>query len=233
MGNFFCSSVGKKFVMGISGAFLAIFILVHLVLNSLALFDDSGDLYNMGAHFMATNPLIKVMEPILALGFVVHIVYSFILSYQNWKARPVKYAMSKIKGSSTWASRNMLILGLLVLVFIGMHLMHFFAKIKLGIGGHPETVTVMQAGVPVEMENVYAMIKELFSGTCGLVYGGLYVLGGILLGLHLTHGFWSAFQSMGLNNKVWKNRWMCISKIYAWVIAVGYCMIPIYFLIKF
>ncbi|MEZ4891376.1 MAG: succinate dehydrogenase, partial [Crocinitomicaceae bacterium] len=85
--------------MSLSGIFLMVFIAVHLGLNLLLIFDDSGDLFNQGAHFMATNPLIKIMEPILGLGFVIHIIWSFFLEYENWKARPVKYAKKNMSGA--------------------------------------------------------------------------------------------------------------------------------------
>jgi succinate dehydrogenase / fumarate reductase cytochrome b subunit len=91
-GSFLNASIGRKFLMSITGLFLILFLLVHMSINLMLIFDDSGDLYNIAAHFMATNPLIKIMEPILALGFVIHILWSLIITYQNMKARPVNYA---------------------------------------------------------------------------------------------------------------------------------------------
>lgn len=83
MSNFLTSSIGRKFLMSITGLFLVMFIAVHLAINLLLIFDDSGELFNLGAHFMATNPLIKIMEPLLGLGFMIHIIWSFFLEYQN------------------------------------------------------------------------------------------------------------------------------------------------------
>ena len=91
MSRFLSASIGKKFIMSISGLFLILFLAVHLLVNMLLIFDDSGDLYNVAANFMATNPAIRIIEPLLGLGFLVHILWSFVLEYQNWKARPVKY----------------------------------------------------------------------------------------------------------------------------------------------
>ncbi len=91
MSKFLTASIGRKFVMSITGIFLMVFIAVHLGINLLLIFDDSGDLFNQGAHFMATNPLIKIMEPILGLGFLIHILWSFYLEYQNWMARPIGF----------------------------------------------------------------------------------------------------------------------------------------------
>ena len=91
MSNFLTSSIGKKVIMSLSGLFLISFLCVHLALNLLLIFDNSGALFNQGAHFMATNPIIKIIEPILAIGFIIHIIWASVLTLQNQKARPVKY----------------------------------------------------------------------------------------------------------------------------------------------
>ena len=90
MSKFFTASIGRKFLMGTTGLFLMLFILVHLTINLLLIFDDTGDLFNKGAHFMATNPAVKIMEPLLGFGFLIHIIWSFLISWENWKARPGK-----------------------------------------------------------------------------------------------------------------------------------------------
>lgn len=226
MSNFFTTSIGRKFLMSITGLFLVMFIGVHLTVNLFLIFDDSGELFNQGAHFMATNPMIKIMEPLLGLGFLIHIVWSFFLEYQNYKARPVKYAVRKAGESSSWASRNMLVLGALVLVFLVMHIIDFFYVIKFK--SH-EMTTAMVGGI--EMEDTYTLVATLFKES--VVYCILYVLGGILLGIHLSHGFWSAFQTLGLSNKNWLSRLQVVGKIYAILIAVGFSIIPLYFLFKF
>ncbi len=227
MSNFLTASIGRKFIMSISGIFLMMFICVHLGINLLLIFDDSGDLFNLGAHFMATNPMIKVMEPVLGLGFMVHIIWSCILTLQNMKARPVSYAKTNQSDSSTWASRNMFVLGALIFVFLVAHIMNFFWKIKFT--GDPLLAHVMINGV--EMENAYALVATFFKES--VIYCIVYILGGILLGLHLGHGFWSSFQTLGFANKIWLKRLQIIGKIYAFVVAIGFAIIPLYFLIKF
>jgi succinate dehydrogenase / fumarate reductase cytochrome b subunit len=212
------TSIGRKFLMSITGLFLVMFIGVHLTINLLLIVDDSGELFNQGAEFMATNPLVKIMEPILGLGFVIHIVWSFFLEYQNWKARPIKYAAKNMGASSTWASRNMLVLGLLVLAFLVMHIINFFWIIKF----NPEHIETLLNGE-------YELVSSLFKGS--VIYGILYIIGGILLGIHLSHGFWSAFQTLGLNNKNWLKRLQLIGKLYAIIIAVGFSIIPLYFML--
>lgn len=226
MSKFLMASIGRKFLMSVTGLFLVMFIGVHLAVNLLLIFDDSGELFNVGAHFMATNPVIKIMEPLLGLGFLIHIVWSFFLEYKNWRARPVKYARVNSGDSSSWASRNMLILGALVLTFLVLHLIDFYSVIKF----NPESMRKVMVG-GVEMEDTYTLVSEVFKTK--ILYDIIYILGGVLLGIHLTHGFWSAFQTLGLNNKNWMKRLQFVAKIYAILVAVGFSVIPLYFLIKF
>ena len=220
MSKFLAASIGRKFLMSITGLFLVAFIAVHLTLNLLLIFDDSGELFNLGAHFMATNPVIKIMEPLLGLGFVIHILWSFYLEYQNWKARPVKYNKKNMSGASTWASRNMLVLGALVLVFLIIHIIDFFWVIKFS----PEQIEHLPKG---DYDLVAGLFKESVFACI------LYIIGAILLGFHLSHGFWSSFQTLGLNNKYWMKRWQVIGYVYAVIVAIGFSAIPLYFLIKF
>ncbi len=226
MSNFLMASIGRKFLMSITGLFLVMFIGVHLTVNLLLVFDDSGELFNIGAHFMATNPAVKIMEPILGLGFMIHIIWSFLLEYQNWRARPVKYNKKNVGGTSSWTSRNMLVLGALVLVFLVMHIIDFYWVIKF----EPHSIDSVVIG-GTEMENTYVLVSDLFKTS--VIYDIFYVLGAILLGFHLSHGFWSAFQTLGLNNKNWMKRLQVIGKVYAVIVAIGFAFIPLYFLIKF
>ncbi len=217
------SSIGKKLFMSITGLFLMVFLLVHLSINLLLIFDDTGELFNLGANFMATNPIIKVVEPVLAIGFLLHMMYAGSLTVANWKARPVKYATVDQKKSSTWASRNMFVLGMLILVFLVLHIMNFYWKIKV-------THDVPEAVVNgVHMHDTYTLVSSLFIEH--IAYSIVYILGGILLGMHLAHGFWSAFQTIGWSSDIWRKRIEVIGKIYAFVIAAGFCIIPLYFII--
>lgn len=221
MSNFISSSIGKKVVMSLSGLFLVMFLCVHLGINMLLLFDKSGELFNLGCHFM-TNPVIKVIEPILALGFIIHIAWASVLTIQNRKARPIKYAVRNQKNNCTWSSRNMYVLGAMMLVFILIHLTDFWAAIKLGQGAQGVMEHITIGGV--EMENVYPHVVSAFTNP---IYCILYVAGGILLGMHLAHGFWSMFQSVGLCNNIWRTRWSILAKLFAIVVAAGFSIIPI------
>ncbi|MGE4586495.1 MAG: succinate dehydrogenase [Mangrovibacterium sp.] len=226
MSNFLSVAIGRKFIVSLSGIFLMLFICVHLGANLLLIFDDSGELFNLGAHFMATNPLIKVIEPVLGLGFLVHIIWTFYVSYQNYRARPVRYVSGSASDTSGWASRNMLVLGALVLVFLVLHLWNFYYVIKFN-----EQAMSLTSIDGVEMHDTYALVAGLFKDS--VVYGIIYILGGILLGLHLSHGFWSAFHTIGISNKIWIPRLKMLGQLFAFVVAAGFTIIPLYFMIKF
>lgn len=217
MSNLFSSSIGKKLVMSLSGLFLIVFLLVHLIAN-LTIFGGE-EAYNAMCAFMDTNPLITIMVPVLALGFIVHIIYAFVVTLNNLKARGNKrYAVQNLSASSTWESRNMLVLGILVLGIIVIHLGDFWAEMQLQhfIGGHPT-------------ENPYELVVDKFSS---IFVSSIYIIWAVALYLHLRHGFWSAFHTVGLNNQVWISRWKCAAKIYAFVVAFGFAIIPIFVLIQ-
>jgi succinate dehydrogenase / fumarate reductase, cytochrome b subunit len=226
MSGFLKSSVGQKFLMSITGLFLITFLLVHLTANLFLL--GGSDWYNIATHFMDSNPIIQIMQPILAIGFIVHIIYASILTIQNMKARPANYNKVDQTKSSTWASRNMFVLGALVLIFLVMHLINFFWKMKF-------SGSDLLADIEVDgqkMENAYALVTGLFlDSSFGLLYSLFYILGALFLGLHLQHAFWSAFQTLGLSNNIWRKRLEVIGNIYALLIACGFAIIPLYFLI--
>ncbi|UTW68065.1 succinate dehydrogenase cytochrome b subunit [bacterium SCSIO 12643] len=209
--GFFSSSVARKFWMAITGFFLVTFLIVHLTIN-LFLF-VGPELFNEASHFMATNPLIQIMQYVLAAGFLVHIVMGIKLTRQNAAARPVKYAYENASVSSTWASRNMIITGLLVLVFLVLHLRDFFYELKF----------------TDHVSDDYVLVTSLFSIW---YYAVFYVLAFIGLGIHLNHGFQSAFQSVGWKNSKWKGLLQTLGTVYSAVIAIGFSAIAIYFFLN-
>ena len=226
MSGFFTSSVGQKFLMSITGLFLIVFLLVHLTANLFLL--GGSDAFNVVSHFMETNTIIQIMQPVLALGFLVHMIYAVILTIKNRKARPKKYDKFEQGHSSSWASRNMLVLGSLIGIFLLIHLINFFWKMK--VSGDPLLTDVVVDGET--MHNAYALVAGLFTDPqFGLVYSLFYILGAIFLGLHLHHAFWSALQTIGWSNQDWRKRLEVIGDIYAIVIAGGFTIIPLYFLL--
>ena len=227
MSNFLSASIGRKVFMSLTGLFLISFLTLHLTLNLLLIFDDTGVLFNQAAHFMATNPLIKIMEPILALGFIIHIIWAGWITLDNMRARPQGYA-SGDQLLKWWApSKNMFILGGMILVFLVLHIFNFWVKLKLT--GDP--TLSKPTGTGIEMHNTYELVKTLFVNFP--LYDVLYIIGGILVGLHISHGFWSAFQTIGLSNINWMKRLKCLANLIGIIFAVGFSAIPIYFLLKF
>jgi succinate dehydrogenase / fumarate reductase cytochrome b subunit len=187
--NFLNSSIGKKVVMGVTGLFLITFLLVHCFLNSLIFVNDGGLLFNTGADFMAHNWLIRTMEIVLFLGLILHIVQSLMLTLQNRKARPVPYYKFDGAANSSWYSRSMGLLGTLLLIFLIIHLAHFWVKSRFtGLQGHDAS----------GHEDLYAVMRVVFQSPLVVV---IYVLSMISLMYHLMHGFQSAFQTLGLNHK--------------------------------
>lgn len=175
--------------MGLTGLFLVSFLLVHCFLNSFIFFNDGGLTFNAGAHFMATNWLIRAMELVLFVGLILHAVQALVLTLANKKARPVGYAKFNGAANSTWYSRSMGLLGTLLLIFLIIHLAHFWVKSRF-------------TGLPGEdaegHENLYAVMQITFQELWVVV---VYCLSMISLAYHLMHGFQSAFQTLGLNHK--------------------------------
>jgi len=175
----FNSSIGKKLIMSITGLFLMMFLLVHLTVNLMLLVGD-GQYFNYAANFMATNPVIKIVEPILAIGFIIHIIYASLITLVNRRKRPIGYQETGSNGVTSWASKNMYILGGTIFVFLVIHLSNFFWKIKFG---EVEQITYGAA----TMENAYSLVSGLFITYWW--YCLIYVAGALLLGFHLLVSF--------------------------------------------
>ena len=203
--------------MSLSGLFLITFIVIHLLINafSLGLFWDGRELFNAGSHFMATNPLIQIMQYVLALGFIIHIIMGIRLTLQNNGARSVKYANNNPGENSSFSSRSMIITGMLVLLFLVLHIKDFFIEIKFNeLGGLPSD---------------YDLLLAVFSKP---LYVGLYVFAFIALGVHLNHGFQSAFQSLGVNNKKCTPIIKNLGVLFCVVVALGFSTIAIFHFIN-
>lgn len=213
--NFFQSSIGKKLIMGITGLFLISFLVVHCLLNSFIFFNDGGLIFNEGAKFMATNPLIRIMEYVLFLGLIIHIFQSLFLTIQNNKARPVKYAANNGAANSKWYSRSMGILGSLLLLFLIIHLAHFWVKSRF-------------TGLPGEdangNENLYAVMQIVFQNLWVVV---VYVLGCISLAYHLLHGFQSSFQTLGWNHPKYTPTIKMIGAAFSIIIPLIFALMPV------
>ncbi|MBP6611013.1 MAG: succinate dehydrogenase cytochrome b subunit [Paludibacter sp.] len=222
------SSIGRKLIMSITGVFLVFFLMFHGTMNLVVLF--SADAYNMICEFLGANWYALVATKILALGFVLHIVYAIYLTFQNRKARgAASYAVSKNQKSVEWASQNMLILGVIVLGFMFLHLYQFWAKMQLVEINHKLGIHVEEGLLATAANGAY-WIKYYFSQP---LYSIIYIVWLVALWAHLTHGVWSALQSLGLNNSVWMSRVKVISNIVSSIIVLMFISIPVYFLLGF
>ncbi len=212
------SSLTKKIIMAIVGLFLVIFLCVHLCINLLLLVEDGGEIYLAATHFMTKNIFIKIFEVVLFGGFIIHMIYGFILQIQNWKARPKRYLVS---GSSekSFFSKYMIYTGILVFMFLILHFFNLYF-IKLGLVDPPPGV---------DREDFYTTVILLFSNA---VYSIVYIVFFIILGFHLNHAFQSAFQTLGLYHKKYTPIIKWIGIIYSIVIPLGFTIIPVYFLFK-
>lgn len=208
------SSIVRKLIMALSGLFLIIFLITHLVINSFTL-APSKELFNEAAHFMATNPVIYVMQYVLALGFIIHIAMGIKLTIQNKRARSKNYAYNQMSKNTDLSSRSMIISGGLVLVFLVLHLRDYFYQMKFV--GLPDGTTD------------YDLVVNLFSNP---YYTGVYVVSFIVLGFHLNHGFQSAFQSIGANHGKYNPIIKAVSLGYSITIALGFSTIAIFHFIN-
>ncbi|RZK61849.1 MAG: succinate dehydrogenase cytochrome b subunit [Pedobacter sp.] len=214
--NAFSSSIGKKLIMGLTGLFLISFLVVHCFLNCFVFIPDGGLTFNIGAHFMATNWLIRAMEIVLMAGLLLHIVQGARLTFQNQAARPVKYAYNDGNANSKWYSRSMGLLGTLLLIFLVVHLSQFWTVSRF-------------TGIPsVDAnghEDLYAVMKETFSNIGWVI---LYVLSMISLGYHLLHGFASTFQTMGWNHKKYTPIIKAIGVGFSIIIPLLFAAMPVW-----
>ena len=213
----FQSSIVKKIWMALTGLFLITFLVVHASINALIFFNDGGLVFNDWAHFMGTNVFIRIGEVVLFLGLILHIVDGLLLYFQNKKARPVGYSYEKPNTNSKWYSRSMALLGTLLLIFLIIHLAHFWVKSRFtGLEQYGEQT----AG----QENLFAAMKDIFTNPLIVV---VYVLGCVSLFWHLLHGFQSAFQSLGINHPKYNGLISMVGIVYSILIPTLFAAMPI------
>ena len=204
------SSVGRKVVMSLTGLFLILFLTFHVLMNAVALV--SMDAYEAVCHFLGANWYALAGTAVIAAGVVLHIVYALWLTIQNRKARGNdRYAVNSRPKSVEWASQNMLVLGIAVFAFMVMHLVQFWAKMQL-----PELQEMYFGNYDVDVLGGKEAILAAFACPWTLP---IYLVGFAALWFHLTHGIWSAFQSVGTSNNVWLPRWKTISCWWATIVC--------------
>ena len=220
MANILTSSTGKKLIMSISGLFLIVFLLLHVSINLFSVIDlftgsygSPDGLFKAGCDFMSL-PIVTVMVPVLALGFFIHIFYGCYLTWTNLRSRGgyCRYAVSSKAKTDSWASRNMIVLGIIILGFIAFHLTHFWADMQL------------KEFTGQEMSDPYALLDRTFGVWWVAI---LYLVWFGAIWFHLTHGFWSAFQTVGLNNNIWLKRLKVLSYIVATLFFLGFASVTV------
>ena len=208
--------------MSLTGLFLCTFLVVHLVGNLQLFKHDQGLAFNTYSHFMGTNPVIRTIEWGLVLGFGFHIYEAFALSRRNKAARGQGYVVSRPEQNSEWTSRNMGILGSIILIFLIVHLYNFFWRARFGgldkVGGEDLDAR--------DLDNLYLAVVSSFQIWW---YVLLYVAAQISLGYHLWHGFRSGFQTLGLNHRKYTPLIKYVGYGFAVVVSAGFASMPLYF----
>ncbi len=211
----FTSSVGKKLVMAFTGIFLILFLIVHVALNACIWAMDGGEMFNKGAHFMGANVLPRILEIGLFAGFILHIAQGLMLTFDNQKARSVKYAVDYGNKGSKWYSRSMALLGTIIMLFLIIHLSHFWFPNR----SH-------QGFLLGEEINLFDTMKEVFSNIYVVI---VYVISCISLGYHLAHGFQSAFKTIGVTNKRYHLMLSTLGYGFSIIVSLAFAMMPISF----
>ncbi len=214
--HFFTSSIGKKIIMSLTGLFLIIFLLVHLIGNLQLLYNDGGKAFNLYAKFMTTNPLIKLSSYLLYAGILLHAIQGMVLWSQNRKAKGRKYEVYN-STTTSFASRHMGWLGVIITAFLILHLVQFWAKMKFG------TVDMITID-GMEVKDLYSVVLFTFKNP---IYVVVYLISMLVIGNHLNHGFSSTFQSLGLNHKKYTPLIKKIGVAYSFIIPAAYAAIPL------
>jgi succinate dehydrogenase / fumarate reductase cytochrome b subunit len=220
--DFFTSSVGKKFVMALTGLFLISFLIIHVCLNACIFNDlsfidpnDNGDMFNRAAHFMATSAVVRTLEYGLFLGFIIHIVQGYVLERRNLTRRGQGYRVNLGNRGSKWYSRTMGLLGTLLLLFLVMHISHFWV---------PSRITGLQEVEGKTYHNLFAEMVTVFENPLIVL---LYVIGCISLAYHLMHGFQSAFRTLGVHNSRYIKLIKALGTGFSIIVPLVFALMPI------
>ncbi|BDD04220.1 succinate dehydrogenase cytochrome b subunit [Aureibacter tunicatorum] len=215
----FSVTLGRKIWMALTGLFLITFLVIHLLGNLQLFVNDGGQAFNLYSAALAANPLIKTVAYVLYFSIIAHALISLILTNQNKAARPVAYATVDAKANSKWSSRNMGILGTVILIFIVLHMAQFWYRAKIS---NDLPVTTIDG---VEYKDLYTIVVAAFKQ---LWIVAVYVISMIFLGYHLNHGFQSAFQTLGLNHPKYTPIIKALGTIFSIVVPFGFAIMPIY-----
>ncbi len=219
--DFLTSSIGKKLVMSLTGLFLCSFLAIHLLGNLQLLKSDGGEAFNTYAYFMTQNPLIKTISYGLYFFILLHAIQGIAIAISNKKAKGSKYAVSTQKNAS-WASKNMALLGILVLAFLFIHMGDFWFKMKFT--DNLDVVKVYE-GYEFGVKDLYAQVRTSFSQLWIVI---VYLIGLLALAFHLFHGFQSAFQTLGLNHHKYTPMIKVLGAAFSILVPLGFAIMPIW-----
>jgi len=225
--DFFTSSVGKKLVMALTGLFLISFLVVHVGLNACIWANDNGEMFNKAAHFMGETIVVRIMEVGLFIGIIIHILQGYVLESKNLARRGKGYKINLANKGSKWYSRTMGLLGTLLLLFLIMHINHFWVHSRLGnvASIQPLAEVIYPSNPNKHYLDLYALMIETFTGNILVVT--LYVLGCISLAYHLLHGFQSSFRTLGLYNKKYIGIVQSVGIGFAILVPLVFAMMPV------
>lgn len=220
----FTSTIGQKLVMGLTGLFLISFLVVHVGLNACIWANDNGEMFNKGAHFMGTMVVIRIMEVGLFIGFFIHIIQGYALTAYNVSRRGTAYRVNKGYGSK-WYSRSMGLLGTLLLLFLIMHIYHFWIPSRFGgmWNVRPLEEATYNNGA-VTIHNLYLEMINVFRNPVVVV---LYVIGCISLAYHLAHGFKAAFRTFGVHNSRYYSAIKAVGYSFSVIVPLAFAMMPV------
>ena len=220
--EFFTSSVGKKLVMALTGLFLIIYLIIHVcinacIFNDLPFFDstDNGDMFNRAANFLATSALIRALEYVLFLGFIIHIIQGYVLEARTLSRRGQGYKINLANQGSKWYSRTMGLMGTLLLLFLIIHLAHFWV---------PSRFTGLEEVEGKKYHDLFKLMVAVFHNPLVVI---LYVVACISLAYHLMHGFQSAFRTLGVSNTKYTKLVGGLGTAYAIIIPFVFALMPI------
>jgi len=218
-GNFLSSSIGRKVIMSLTGLFLVTFLIVHLAGNLQLLAGDDGQAFNEYTYFMTHNPVIKTISYLLYAFIVLHAIQGIVITMKNRSARGNQGYRKYSARTNSWASRQMALLGILILAFIFLHMGDFWYQMKMGTLGTKE-----YAGYDEPLYDLYTKVKASFEQTWIVI---AYLIGLVALGMHLWHGFWSAFQTLGLEHDKYTPVIKTVGYALAIILPLGFAIIPI------
>ncbi len=218
--RFLTSSIGQKIIMSLTGIFLMLFLVIHLLGNLQLLKHDGGEAFNIYAYFMTHNPLIKIVSYTLYASIVLHAFQGIALWLRNRAARGnTRYAVQHVRANE-FSARNMAWVGIVIFIFIVLHMIQFWAVMHWG-----NLTNVRYEGMTHDVKDLYTLVDDSYKNGLFVLF---YVISMVVVALHLWHGFWSSLQTLGINHRKYNGLFHTLGGIYAFIIPALFALIPIW-----